>query len=82
MRHGQVSCNDTSSALLSTQGSARMVLKNAGPNTVFVGLSGVTTTTGFQIEIDEEVTIVAGDDLALHAVCASAETATVHYIVS
>lgn len=81
MNTGQVSCNDTSSLLLNTQPGV-ITFRNQGANTVFIGPSGVTTANGFPLAINESVEFdTRNKDAVVHAVCASAETATVAYIV-
>lgn len=82
MRFGQVAANATTSLLLAVQGASTIRFKNEGPNTVFIGPAGVSITTGFQLLINEEVELDTRDDETLHAVCVTAETATVHYVVS
>lgn len=80
MIFGQVACDATTALLLSMQ-PGTVKFKNVGPNTVWIGEAGVAITTGYQLKIDEEIEIVARYDAVFHAVCDTAETAVVDYVI-
>ena len=77
----QVAADSTSSLLLSMQPGI-VHFHNTGPNTVFIGESGVTVSDGFPLLITESIDIDTRHEVAvIHAVCAAVETATVAYII-
>lgn len=76
---GQASCSSTGGSKVSARETRkRVVLYNHGANTVFVGASGVATTDGLRLDAGSSVTLYT--TAAIHAVCATSETATLGYV--
>lgn len=82
MTTGQVACNDTSSLLIQPSDKSKVVLKNTGTDTVFIGESGVAITDGFTLKANEQVEFVGVAYTPIHAVLASTETTTVVYLLA
>lgn len=57
-------------------GREAITVLNKGPNRVYFGPSGVTTTTGSILEKNQYLSMPLGDSIALFLICASGETAT------
>ncbi len=58
-------------------GSRRVRVRNMGPNTAYLGPTGVLNTTGFPLPINTELFLEGLDaDDDLYARCAATETAT------
>ena len=53
--------------------AARVVIQNAGPNTIFVGGAAVSATTGFAIPTNTANYIVNGRNTALFAIAVTAD---------
>lgn len=54
----------------------RMTIYNAGPNTVYIGGVGVTSTTGFPVALGGSFDLVAHPSRTW-AICATAESAVI-----
>lgn len=75
----QAACTSTGGSKVSTRATRhRLILLNLGPNAVYVGPSGVATSDGFKLAVGASVTLLT--TAALHAVCATSETATLNSI--
>lgn len=62
-------------------GQTGAVIKNKGASSVYLGASGVTDSTGFELANGETVTVSEmGYDEVLYARCASGQTATLHVL--
>jgi len=72
----QASVTDSSALKFTSPGRVRATIYNAGTNTAFIGASGVAATTGLAIPSGGTVELVLEKGEAVHAVCASTETAT------
>lgn len=60
----------------------RVVLKNTGANPVFVGPSGVTATTGFELAVGATLVLAAVGDSSddFYGVCGATLSSTVHVL--
>jgi hypothetical protein len=56
-------------------------LFNTGPNTCYLGASGVTTSTGIPLPLNSSRSISVRHGAELYAICASAESASVRVLV-
>lgn len=55
---GQVSCSTTATSIAAARDTRKaIVIVNRGTNALYVGPSGVTTTTGFQLNQNDAITI-------------------------
>ena len=54
-----------------------ITITNNGPNTVYYGPSGVTTSTGDLLYKNQFVTLPLGENIGVFLICATAQTATV-----
>ena len=54
----------------------RVVIQNAGPNSIFVGGSTVATTTGFAIPTGTTNYVVQGKNTAVYAIAGTADQAS------
>jgi hypothetical protein len=60
---------------------AKVIVRNMGPNTCYLGPADVATTTGFPVGADEVMTVApVGKGDVFYAVCAAAETATLRFL--
>jgi hypothetical protein len=73
---GQASVTDSSALAVTPLGKGHVYFRNQGANTCYIGPSGVTTANGFPLAINEGVELQLDTGEVVHAVCASAETAT------
>lgn len=60
----------------SLAGRESITVLNKGPNKIYYGPSGVTTTTGSILEKNQFLSMPLGNALALFLICASGESAT------
>lgn len=75
---GQAACTSTGGSKVSARDTRLFVtLLNLGPNAVYVGPSGVATSDGFKLAVGAALTL--NTTAAIHAVCATSETATLNY---
>ena len=56
------------------------LVKNIGPSVVFIGTSGVTASTGFQVDVGESFTLPLGALVPLYGICAATLTSTMHVL--
>lgn len=79
-----VAVDDAPAVLLGTGTTAPglgVLIKNEGPNTVYIGGSGVTSAAGFPLLITETLevgSLVGGDKV--YGICAAAETASLRVL--
>lgn len=60
---------------------AKVIMKNMGPNTVFLGPATVTTADGFPLASGEVMTVSpVGNGDVFYGVCVTAETATLRFL--
>lgn len=57
-----------------------IAVRNNGPNTVYIGGSAVTSTTGFPLGSGDDMAYTLGESETLHGVCASGESAALRVI--
>lgn len=81
VRSAQVAVDDSPvvEVVASDPGGVKARLRNAGPNTVFIGDENVTPSTGYGLTTTEapfEVCLYEGE--TVHGVCSSGQTAVVH----
>jgi hypothetical protein len=78
-----VAVSTTAVALVAGNGVARDVaVFNAGPNTVYIGGSAVTSTTGYPLTSGSDLVYPLGHSEILYGICASAESATARVLES
>ena len=66
----------TTESLVSVGGSnltnrKLLVVNNKGPQDIFLGPTGVTTTNGITVEKDEQVTLAVGDNVDVYMITGS-----------
>ena len=76
---GQPTADSTSALLMTPLGKGEVYFRNQGANTVFLGPAGVTIANGFPLAINESMRVELDRGEVVHAVCDTAETATVAY---
>ena len=76
---GQASVTSTSALAMTPLGKGHVFFRNQGANTCFVGPSGVTIANGFPLAINESINVQLDSGEVVHAVCDTAETATLAF---
>lgn len=54
-----------------------IIMRNTGSKTVYLGGTGVTSSTGLPLKVDEALPFVVGDDVGIYGICAGSDTSTV-----
>lgn len=74
-----VNCGTSAVKLPTTALSGRrtLVIQNIGTAAIFLGASGVLTTTGFKLDAGAYWVFNVGDDIDIYGICGSALTANV-----
>jgi len=79
---GQTDLTAVEAAIVSNVGPGTLFLRNQGANTAYIGVTGLSDTTGFPLAINESVELQLGLGNTVYGICAAAETATVAYLYS
>jgi hypothetical protein len=54
-----------------------LIIQNKGANSVYIGPTGVTSTTGFKLEKNAYITMAISGDISVFLICEAAQSATV-----
>ena len=82
MNVGQASADATTALLVTSLGKGSITFRNHGPNTVWIGPAGVSISTGFELAINETILADVDTGEVIHAVCDTAETADLSWVLS
>lgn len=75
---GQASCSSVSGSKISVRSTRkRVIIYNSGANAAFIGSSGVSTSTGFQV--NPGTALVLQTTAEIYAVCNANETCTLSF---
>lgn len=67
----QVSVTTTATLLVAANPHDQMVYLHSSSGTIYIGASGVTSSTGYRMDNGDKLSVQLGDNEALYGICSS-----------